>query len=48
MDIKTPPERLYFIDNLRVRIIILVVAHHAGQTFGPTGGDLPPKNWSRC
>jgi glucan biosynthesis protein C len=38
MDIKTPPERLYFIDNLRVRIIILVVAHHAGQTFGPTGG----------
>ena len=38
MDVKTPPERLYFIDNLRVCIIILVVAHHAGQAFGPTGG----------
>jgi glucan biosynthesis protein C len=38
MDIKKQPERLYFIDNVRVWIIILVVAHHAGQAFGPTGG----------
>jgi fucose 4-O-acetylase-like acetyltransferase len=39
MDIKKPTERLYFIDNVRVWIIMLVVAHHAGQAFGPTGGD---------
>ena len=31
-------ERLFFVDNLRVWIIMLVVAHHAGQAFGPTGG----------
>jgi len=39
MEIKKQPERLYFIDNVRVWIIMLVVAHHAGQAFGPTGGD---------
>jgi glucan biosynthesis protein C len=38
MDIKIQSERLYFIDNVRVWIIMLVVAHHAGQAFGPTGG----------
>ena len=39
MEINKQPERLYFIDNVRVWIIMLVVAHHAGQAFGPTGGD---------
>jgi len=39
MELKKQPERLYFIDNVRVWIIMLVVAHHAGQAFGPTGGD---------
>jgi fucose 4-O-acetylase-like acetyltransferase len=39
MEIKQQSERLYFIDNVRVWIIMLVVAHHAGQSFGPTGGD---------
>ena len=38
MDIKKQSERLYFVDNVRVWIIMLVVAHHAGQAFGPTGG----------
>ena len=38
METKKPKERLYFIDNVRVWIIMLVVAHHAGQAFGPTGG----------
>jgi peptidoglycan/LPS O-acetylase OafA/YrhL len=39
MEIKKQSERLYFIDNVRVWVIMLVVAHHAGQAFGPTGGD---------
>ena len=39
MEIKNQPERLYFVDNVRVWIIMLVVAHHAAQAFGPTGGD---------
>ena len=30
--------RLFFIDNLRIGLIALVVAHHAGQAYGPTGG----------
>ena len=38
MEIKKQSERLYFIDNIRVWVIMLVVAHHAGQAFGPTGG----------
>jgi len=33
--------RLFFVDSLRVLLISLVVAHHAGQTYGPTGGDWP-------
>jgi fucose 4-O-acetylase-like acetyltransferase len=30
--------RLFFIDNLRIGLISLVVAHHVGQAYGPTGG----------
>ena len=33
--------RLAFIDNIRAFLTILVIAHHAGQTYGPTGGDWP-------
>lgn len=34
-------ERLHFIQWLRVLLIVLVVAHHAGQPYGPTGGSWP-------
>ncbi len=34
-------KRLFFIDNLRVALIMLVVAHHAAQAYGPTGGSWP-------
>ena len=34
-------DRLYFVDTLRVVLVMLVVAHHAGQPYGPTGGDWP-------
>jgi len=33
--------RLYFLDNLRVGLTILVIAHHVGQAYGPTGGAWP-------
>ncbi len=33
--------RLVFVDVLRVAVIVLVVAFHAAQPYGPTGGDWP-------
>lgn len=34
-------QRLAFVGWLRVFLISLVVAHHAGQPYGPTGGEWP-------
>ncbi len=34
-------QRLYFVQWLRVFLITLVIAHHAGQPYGPTGGAWP-------
>lgn len=34
---KKESDRLYFIDNLKIALIMLVVAHHAGQAYGPGG-----------
>ena len=31
-------ERLYYLDNLKVFLVILVIIHHVGQAYGPTGG----------
>jgi len=33
--------RLYFLDNLRIALVCLVIAHHVGQAYGPTGGWWP-------
>ena len=40
--------RLVFLDNLRVFLTILVVAHHAAQPYGPTGGAWPIFNPERA
>ena len=32
---------LAYVDTLRVALIVLVVAHHAAQPYGPTGGEWP-------
>ena len=34
-------ERLFFLDNLRVFATCVVIAHHVGQAYGPTGGAWP-------
>ncbi|HVP18834.1 MAG TPA: acyltransferase family protein, partial [Spirochaetia bacterium] len=39
--------RLFYIDNLRVAITILVIAHHVGQAYGPTGGYWPVQETAR-
>jgi len=32
-----PTSRIYFLDNLKVLLAVLVVLHHAGQPYGPGG-----------
>ena len=34
-------ERLYYLDNLKVLLIFLVIVHHVGQAYGSTGGTWP-------
>ena len=36
-----PTTRLAFLDNLKIGLTALVIAHHAGQAYGPTGGQWP-------
>jgi peptidoglycan/LPS O-acetylase OafA/YrhL len=31
-------ERLYYLDNIKIFLVILVILHHVGQAYGPTGG----------
>lgn len=33
--------RMVFVDVLRVALIVLVIAHHSAQAYGPTGGSWP-------
>jgi glucan biosynthesis protein C len=35
---------LYFADRLKVALTMLVIAHHAAQPYGPTGGAWPVSN----
>jgi glucans biosynthesis protein C len=41
MENKTAKPRLIYLDNLKVFLIILVIVHHVGQAYGPTGGFWP-------
>jgi glucans biosynthesis protein C len=40
--------RLDYLDNLRVALIVLIIAHHVGQAYGPTGGAWPIKEAARA
>jgi peptidoglycan/LPS O-acetylase OafA/YrhL len=40
--------RLYYLDYLRVALTILVIAHHVGQAYGPTGGAWPVQEPTRA
>jgi peptidoglycan/LPS O-acetylase OafA/YrhL len=40
--------RLYFLDNLKIALTILVIAHHVGQAYGPTGGAWPIQETARA
>ncbi len=41
-------KRLYFFDNLRVALTVLLIAHHVGQAYGPTGGEWPIQEAARA
>jgi hypothetical protein len=43
---------MVFVDVLRVAVIVMVIAHHAAQAYGPTGATWPvtdphPSDWFR-
>ena len=40
--------RLYYLDNLKIGLTILVIAHHVGQAYGPTGGAWPIQETARA
>ena len=40
----SPVIRLFFADKLKTALTMLVIAHHAGQPYGPTGGSWPVSN----
>jgi glucan biosynthesis protein C len=44
----TAAGRLYYLDNLRVLLTALVIAHHVGQAYGPTGGWWPIQEATRA
>ncbi len=39
--------RVVYLDRLKVALMVLVIAHHAGQAYGPTGGQWPIFNPER-
>lgn len=44
----TITKRLYYLDNLRVALMVMVIAHHVGQAYGPTGGWWPIQETARA
>ncbi|MDX9880924.1 MAG: acyltransferase [Prolixibacteraceae bacterium] len=34
-------KRLFYLDNLKIALTFLVIVHHVGQAYGPTGGFWP-------
>ncbi len=47
MTTQTISKRMHFVDYVRVMLTVLVIAHHAGAAYGPTGGGWPVSNLQR-
>lgn len=41
-------DRLHYLDNLKVALTGLLIAHHVGQAYGPTGGAWPIQEAARA
>jgi glucans biosynthesis protein C len=45
---KQQAERLFYLDTVRILLTVLVIAHHVGQAYGPTGGYWPVQEPARA
>ena len=45
---KPATTRMVFFDNLKIIMIVIVIAHHAGQAYGPIGAWWPIQEVSRA
>jgi peptidoglycan/LPS O-acetylase OafA/YrhL len=43
-----PGNRIFYLDTLRIVLTILVIVHHIGQAYGPTGGYWPVQEATRA
>ncbi len=43
-----PANRIFYLDALRIVLTILVIVHHVGQAYGPTGGYWPVQEQTRA
>jgi len=43
-----PSNRVFYLDALRIVLTILVIVHHIGQAYGPTGGYWPVQETARA
>jgi glucan biosynthesis protein C len=43
-----PANRIFYLDTLRIVLTILVIVHHVGQAYGPTGGYWPVQEATRA
>jgi glucan biosynthesis protein C len=48
MESLVPANRIYYLDTLRIVLTILVIVHHIGQAYGPTGGYWPVQEATRA
>jgi peptidoglycan/LPS O-acetylase OafA/YrhL len=48
MESLVPGNRIYYLDTLRIVLTILVIVHHIGQAYGPTGGYWPVQEATRA
>jgi peptidoglycan/LPS O-acetylase OafA/YrhL len=40
--------RIFYLDTLRIALTVLVIVHHIGQAYGPTGGYWPVQETARA
>ena len=47
-EVPSAANRIFYLDWLRIMLTILVIVHHVGQAYGPTGGYWPVQSPTRA